>query len=73
MIKFKERLPKSIETYADEVLEISGQHPVLNALMAKAIYLYETANYVGARNFLNRGICLIFKVIIVLNVYITLD
>lgn len=53
--RFQEKLPKSIEAYADEVLELSGQHPALNALMAKAIYLYETANYVGARDFLNRG------------------
>lgn len=55
LINFQEKLPKSIEAYADEVLELSGQHPALNALMAKAIYLYETANYVGARDFLNRG------------------
>lgn len=61
----EEKLPKSIETYADEVLELSGQHPALNALMAKAIYLYETANYVGARDFLNRGKYLFFFFLIV--------
>lgn len=61
VVELQEKLPKSIETYADEVLVLSGQHPALNALMAKAIYLYETANYVGARDFLNRGKYLWFR------------
>lgn len=61
VVELQEKLPKSIEAYADEVLVLSGQHPALNALMAKAIYLYETANYVGARDFLNRGKYLWFR------------
>lgn len=51
-------LPKSIEAYADEainILEMSDQRPSLNALLAKAIHMYENTNYVGARDFLNRG------------------
>lgn len=51
----EEKLPKSIDIYADEVLEMNGQHPTPSALMAKALYLYKTANYAGARDFLNRG------------------
>lgn len=48
-------LPKPIEAYADEALEQCGQHPSINALMAKAIYFYESENFVGARDFLIRG------------------
>ncbi|XP_031639627.1 tetratricopeptide repeat protein 37-like, partial [Contarinia nasturtii] len=53
--KFKEIVPKSIESYADEVLEISGSRPSPNALIAKSIYLYETQSYVAARDYLYRA------------------
>lgn len=53
---FQEILPKSIEAYADEVLEAGGSNPSVNALMAKALHLYEVENYVNARDFLIRGI-----------------
>lgn len=56
---FKDLLSNPIETYANEVLEQCGQHPSMNALMTKAIYLYKTENYVGARDFLIRGSFLI--------------
>lgn len=49
-------VPNSIDVYADLVLEIGASYPSISALIAKGIYLYETENYVAARDYLNRGI-----------------
>lgn len=34
---------------------MAGSHPSFHALLAKGIHLYETENYVSARDVLNRG------------------
>lgn len=45
--------PNTIDTYADKVLAMNEIN--VNALTAKGVYLFETEEYVPARDYLNRG------------------
>lgn len=53
--QFQEIVPKSVDVYADLVLEIGASFPSVSALIAKGMHLYETENFVAARDYLNRG------------------